>query len=226
MGPVTIPATAAPSGTLYRVGWKSDASEFVYGPPGQKWILAAGGQAEVQRGTFRFQPVGRAGGASFAVQAGAFSSEETAKATLDRLSAQFATAGAVAFSADRGVYRALLGSFPDRASADAFVETLRAAGLDALVVAGNLMAPAPGNAPLIAVTGEDGSSRRLASPIDLFPADANAPVVLDGKPYRGSLRIQVDARGLLNVVNRVDLEEYLYGVVPAEMGPKRFDELE
>ncbi|HKD12007.1 MAG TPA: hypothetical protein VKE50_08015, partial [Thermoanaerobaculia bacterium] len=95
VGPVTVPATAAPSGTLYRVGWKSDASEFVYGPPGQKWILAAGGQAEVQRGTFRFQPTGRAGGAVFAVQAGAFSSEETAKATLDRLSAQFATPGAV-----------------------------------------------------------------------------------------------------------------------------------
>jgi stage II sporulation protein D len=208
------------------VGWKSDASEFVYGPPGQKWILAAGGQAEVQRGTFRFQPVGRAGGVGFAVQAGAFSSEETAKATLDRLSVQFATPGAVAFSADRGVYRVLLGSFADRAAADAFVDTLRAAGLDALVVAGSPAAPAPGNAPWIAVTGEDGSSRRLASPIDLFPADANAAVVLDGKPYRGSLRVQVNSRGLLNVVNRVDLEEYLYGVVPAEMGPKRFDELE
>ena len=34
------------------------------------------------------------------------------------------------------------------------------------------------------------------------------------------------ARHLLNVVNRVDLEEYLYGVVPAEMGPRRFDAIE
>ena len=48
----------------------------------------------------------------------------------------------------------------------------------------------------------------------------------DGQPYRGSLAVAVNARGTLNVVNRVDLEEYLYGVVPAEMGPKRFDELE
>jgi peptidoglycan hydrolase-like amidase len=225
VGPVAVPATAAHSGTLYRVGWKSDAPEFVYGPPGQKWILASAGQAEVLRGTFRFQPVGRVA-AALAVQVGAFSSEETAKATLDRLAAQFSTTGAVAFSADRGVYRVLLGTFADRAAADAFADTVRAAGQDAVVVPGSVTAPVPGSAPSITATGEDGSARRLISPIDLFPADSDAHIVLDGKPYRGSLRIQVNARGLLNVIDRLDLEEYLYGVVPAEMGPKRFDELE
>ncbi len=225
VGPVAVPAPSAPSGTLYRVGWKSDAAEFAYGPPGQKWVLASAGQAEVLRGAFRFQPVGRAGTA-FAVQAGAFSSEETAKATLDRLQTQFSTAGTVAFSADRGVYRVLLGTFPDRPAAEAFAETVRAGGPDALVVAGSVAAPAAGAAPAITVTGEDGSARRLASPVDVFPADPEARILLDGKPYRGSLRILVNARGLLNVVDRVDLEEYLYGVVPAEMGPKRFDELE
>ena len=51
-------------------------------------------------------------------------------------------------------------------------------------------------------------------------------VSVDGVAYRGSLRVLVNPRGTLNVVNRVDLEEYLYGVVPAEMGPKRFDAIE
>ena len=49
---------------------------------------------------------------------------------------------------------------------------------------------------------------------------------MDGKPYRGSLRVLVNPRGLVTVINRVDLEEYLYGVVPAEMGPRRYDEIE
>ncbi len=227
-GPVALPVPAAASGTLYRVGWKSDASEFTYGSPGQRWILASGGQAEVLRGTFRFQPIGRAA-ATLAVQAGAFSSEETARATLDRLSAQFSTPGTVAFSADRGVYRVLLGTFPDRTAAETFVETLRAAGLEAVVAAGSVAAPpGAGLAPSAAVmvTGEDGATRRLASPVDIFPTDKDGHIVLEAKPFRGSLRILVNGRGLLNVVHRVDLEDYLYGVVPAEMGPKRFDEIE
>ena len=32
---------------------------------------------------------------------------------------------------------------------------------------------------------------------------------VDGVAYRGSLRVLVNPRGTLNVVNRVDLEEYL-----------------
>ena len=62
--------------------------------------------------------------------------------------------------------------------------------------------------------------------MDVSPGADGVRVALDAASYRGSLRVLVNPRGLLNVVNRVDLEEYLYGVVPAEMGPKRFDELE
>ncbi len=51
-------------------------------------------------------------------------------------------------------------------------------------------------------------------------------VAVEGVPYRGSLRVLINPRGTLNLVNRVDLEDYLYGVVPAEMGPKRFDAIE
>ena len=76
------------------------------------------------------------------------------------------------------------------------------------------------------MTVEDGSALRLAAPVDIYPFDASAPILYDGKPYRGSLRVAVNPRGLVNVVNRVDLEQYLAGVVPVEMGPKRYDEIE
>ena len=72
---IRVPADAAPSGTLLRIGWKSDASEFVYGPPGQRWIVVSHGQAEVLRGTLRVRPEA----AGFQVQAGGFSQEETAR---------------------------------------------------------------------------------------------------------------------------------------------------
>jgi stage II sporulation protein D len=43
------------------------------------------------------------------------------------------------------------------------------------------------------------------------------PIAVDGTPYRGSLIVQVDPDGEMTVVNVVDLEQYLYGVVGSEM---------
>ena len=44
------------------------------------------------------------------------------------------------------------------------------------------------------------------------------PVRLNGKAYRGKLEVFVNSKGSLTVVNVVPLEEYLLGVVPAELG--------
>src|SRR5687768_14194322 len=43
------------------------------------------------------------------------------------------------------------------------------------------------------------------------------PVKLNGKAYRGKLEVFVNSRGTLTVVNVVPLEDYLLGVVPAEL---------
>ena len=44
------------------------------------------------------------------------------------------------------------------------------------------------------------------------------PVRLNGKAYRGKLEVFVNAKGALTVVNVVPMEDYLLGVVPAELG--------
>jgi stage II sporulation protein D len=226
-GLFAAPTTAAPSGVLFGVGLKSDVPEVLFGPPGRRWIVASGGRAELLRGTLRIRPEGRRA-VSFQVQAGAFSQEQPARELADRLAAEWKTTGTVAFSADRGVYRTLLGAFPDRAAADAFAEKLKASGQDALVAEGSASPDGSPTGGTVTIVGEDGqvSTRRLASPVDIHADPADGPVLWDAKPYRGSIRILVNSRGTLNVVNRVDFEEYLYGVVPAEMGPKRYDELE
>jgi stage II sporulation protein D len=43
---------------------------------------------------------------------------------------------------------------------------------------------------------------------------------LNGTPYRGELRIAKSARGDMDVINILDVEAYLYGVVPKEMSPQ------
>ncbi|HJS51559.1 MAG TPA: SpoIID/LytB domain-containing protein, partial [Pyrinomonadaceae bacterium] len=47
--------------------------------------------------------------------------------------------------------------------------------------------------------------------------DRAIPVKLNGKAYRGKLEVFVNSRGSLTVVNVVPLEDYLLGVVPAEL---------
>ena len=129
---VPVPQPAAPSGTLFRVGLKSDLPQFAFGPPGSPWVLVSDGRAERRRGPLTFVPEGAAN-ARYAAQAGAFSQEETAKAVAARLAAEQNLPAAVAFSADRGLYRVLLGDFAARADAAALVEKLKAAGQEALV---------------------------------------------------------------------------------------------
>ena len=208
---------------------KSDLTEFVFGLTGQPWIVASGGKTELIRGPLVLRPdsnlakASADGGPGFQVQAGAFSQEEPARRLLESLSASFQTTGTVAFAAERGVYRVLVGSFKTRPEAEALAAKIKAAGLDAFAAEG---APRPAAPAFLSVAGEGGRSRRLPSPVDLYPGAGDARVTVNAASYRGSLRVLVNARGTLNVVNRVDLEEYLYGVVPAEMGPKRYDAIE
>ncbi len=52
----------------------------------------------------------------------------------------------------------------------------------------------------------------------IFTSRHGGPIQLNQRPYRGQIRIQKRAAGLL-VINQIDLEQYLLGVVPAEMPP-------
>jgi stage II sporulation protein D len=51
------------------------------------------------------------------------------------------------------------------------------------------------------------------------------PTAVDGRRYHGRFRFRVVANQLL-VVNELNLESYLKGVVPAEMGPSQFPQLD
>jgi stage II sporulation protein D len=61
----------------------------------------------------------------------------------------------------------------------------------------------------------------LRPPLLIRPAAPGGTLTLRGQPYRGELRIQQAPGGGLTVVNRLDMETYLLGVVPREIG--RFD---
>ncbi|MEO8055192.1 MAG: SpoIID/LytB domain-containing protein [Acidobacteriota bacterium] len=84
-----------------------------------------------------------------------------------------------------------------------------------------LVAPANGG---LRVT-DDGAASDWPSLVEIAPANGALAPWADAT-YRGRLALRATPRGTLHVINRVGLEDYLKGVVPAEMGPRVYDEVE
>jgi stage II sporulation protein D len=71
--------------------------------------------------------------------------------------------------------------------------------------------------PRLTLHGEAGWVSPPLDAITLWGAAAGIPVRVNGRTYRGTIELHPDSGGV-TVVNRVDLEGYLDGVVSAEMG--------
>lgn len=55
---------------------------------------------------------------------------------------------------------------------------------------------------------------------------SSSDVTINGQAYRGSAEVRLNSAGSLAGINEVDIEQYLYGVVPRELGPNVFPEVE
>ncbi|HWS86943.1 MAG TPA: SpoIID/LytB domain-containing protein [Pyrinomonadaceae bacterium] len=77
---------------------------------------------------------------------------------------------------------------------------------------------------------EPGSAKPLLDlrvPVVFAPVDPELhPVRYNEKPYRGRLEVFANSKGTLTVVNVVPLEDYVRGVVPNELSPGGWPELE
>jgi stage II sporulation protein D len=65
----------------------------------------------------------------------------------------------------------------------------------------------------------------LRGTVRLTP-DGEGAMIHDGVAYRGEIEVFISSSGGLSVVNVIDLESYLRGVVPKEIGPRSNRELE
>src|SRR5213593_2885531 len=59
-----------------------------------------------------------------------------------------------------------------------------------------------------------------------FDLPGNAGIEVDNRTYRGSIEVFGNRRNTFTVVNELPLEDYLLGVVPNELSPTTFQELE
>ncbi len=163
----------------------------------------------------------------FRVQVGSFGTAEAAEAERRRVEKEFGEAAVVHHDPDRDSWRVRVGKASDRASLAPLVSRLRASGVASVWIADE-PGEAKGNASLRLV---DASYDTRATGLERLVAVAapGAFISVEDKPYRGIVELRVTLSGTVRAIDWVEIENYLLGVVPSELGPSlwpRLDALE
>jgi stage II sporulation protein D len=222
----TSAAARAVAAPRIRVGMLSDQSTVSFPRvDGGYFVVTDGGETyAIRRGFTVTAPLADAV-AHYAVQVSAISDQSSADALVAKLKAETSQRIDDIFDPAGGAHRIIAGDFPDSASANPLRDQLTRAGYGQ-----NLqVVKRPSDQPFEkkqAVVDDEGDTATLASESILIIPQTADTILIDKKQYRTAARLFVNARGLLNVINELNFEEYLYGVVPAEMGPSIYDELE
>jgi stage II sporulation protein D len=127
---------------------------------------------------------------------------------------------------DADTWRVLTGHFREAGEAEPVLQKLQDLGFDELWVASEARPSQPrkGRA-LYAIT--ERYERRALPPNGVWLKPSGELTTLQGKGrYRGKVELFPNPQGRLTVMNTLDLETYLRGVVPKEMGAWEFPSLE
>ena len=231
--PARSPSALTPVGSvskriaepLIRVGLLSDQPNVAFPRvPDGYFIVAEAGPSVLRRGFSVSAPLADAT-VRYAVQMAAISDESSANALAERLRGETRQRVDVIFDPASGQRRVLAGDFATSDEATPFRATLieRGYGRDIVVV----RRPSDQQFERVfAIVDDEGDRYTLRGESMLVMPVSQETVRIDNKPYRTAARLFINARGLFNVINELNLEEYLYGVVPAELGPRVYDELE
>ena len=158
----------------------------------------------------------------YRLQVAALSDEGQAAEMVRELERRFGEPSESVFDAGVGLYRVRIGRYPDRPTAEAARGKLRTAGLgESWIVseAGSL-----GDPGLEVTVG--GETRRLAGRWVGFRAAEGGAIRVQGRRYRERILVYLNDRAQLNLINELSLENYIRGVVPREMGPNIYGEIE
>lgn len=160
----------------------------------------------------------------YRIQLGAFSSEEAALAAGRRVEASFGVQTVVRRIPDRGSWRLRIGEAADRDALLPLLGRMRAQGHEDAFVSEEPATLWPdARMRLVDATWED---RKIETRRVVILPSAGERLFLEGKPYRGLMELRLTPWGTVRAINWIGLESYLRGVVPAELGPETWPQLE
>lgn len=128
--------------------------------------------------------------------------------------------------ADGDTWRVLSGRFATAAEAEPLLAKLQATGLEELWVSSEKKPGKPRKGRALYAVTERYERRALPNDGVAFRARGRLTTVHGKGRYRGRIEIFPNGQGRLTVVNELDLETYLRGVVPREMGAWEYPALE
>ncbi|MFP5245544.1 MAG: SpoIID/LytB domain-containing protein, partial [Thermoanaerobaculia bacterium] len=208
-----------------RVGLLSDQSTVTFPrTPDGYFIVTDKGPSVLRRGFTVTAPLANAP-VRYAVQVSAISDQSSAQTLVEKIRTETGLRVDTVFDVANGQYKVLAGDFESSEAATPARANLteRGYGKDLLVVR------RPSDQPFekrFELVDDEGDRATLAAPtLQIFPVSAET-ITIDKQPYRTSARLFINARGLINIINELHFEDYLLGVVPAEMGPSIYDEVE
>jgi stage II sporulation protein D len=178
---------------------------------GEIAVVAEGGPTEGVESVFR-------------IQVGAFGNPSAAEAERRRMEERLGVPTVVRHIPDRGSWRVRVGQAPHRDALGELMERLRAEGVDGAWIVEEA-AETTADVTLRVVDDSFDSFPTGLRRIAVVPAGRNR-IAVEGTTYRGVVELRVSPFGTVRAVNWIGLEAYLLGVVPAELGPAQWPQLE
>jgi stage II sporulation protein D len=219
------PPPLAPLGQdlLLRVGLLSDQARVVLPCCARELRASVGGRtwATVSAVAVEPAPEGTVPGI-FRVQIAALRDPGQAEALASRIGRVSGEPADAVLDAATGFYRVRVGRHSTREAAEVSRRALARHG----VTEGWVVGEGGGvRAPALRVV-QDAQSTLVPGRWLAVEAPEGGGIPVAGHRYRGRILLYLNDRGTLNVVNELPLEDYLRGVVPRELGPEAYPELE
>jgi stage II sporulation protein D len=158
----------------------------------------------------------------YRLQVAALRDERQAHDLARRLERDAGQPGDAHFDAGIDLYRVRIGRYATREAAESDlrrVSTLGVTGAFVVYEGGSVSEPA------LRVVQGDASAVYPGRWVAIDPT-GDGGIRVQGHRYRGRILVFLNDRGTLNLINELPVEEYLRGVVPSEMGPEQYRQLE
>ncbi|HEX4965853.1 MAG TPA: SpoIID/LytB domain-containing protein [Thermoanaerobaculia bacterium] len=208
---------------LVKVGLASDLEGVTFPCCEEPLQVAVETQEVAAVSSLRVEPAAASAQKGFyRLQVAALRDERQAQDLAKRLERDSGQPGDAYFDAGIDLYRIRVGHYPTREAAEADLKHLTTMG-----VTGGFVVNEGGSVTQPALRLTQGQSSQVYPGRWLSVAPLSGPSVrVQGKRYRGRMLVYLNDRGALNLINELPVEDYLRGVVPSEMGPELYRQLE
>ena len=203
-----------------RIGFTVDAARVsIGGADSGMRVWIAGSATTAQRLTFELARGGAASGVRFRVQVASVAdlgqAEQLARKAADATGAK----AEAAWNEATRTYQVKVGSFAAREDASAMARQLSQNGFQGAFATTDTVNGAVAGMIRVVETGE------TANAVVLQPANPAELLSIGTSPVRGFVEIRAGTNGV-TAVNVLNLEDYLRGVVPNELSPGAFPQIE